>query len=82
MQKDRLDWCRKLANPGLFFVYLHPFHNTLTNLVHTQFKTELNKLRGCAWDSNPELQDERMVGADESTDLWWKEFKRVLFQEY
>ena len=49
----------KWANPGLFL-----FNFVLFSL---QFQYKLKKHRWCAWDSNP---GRRMVGADETTELY------------
>ena len=48
------------------FINFGPFLIMMTNIGST-IDFELKKLRWCAWDSNPRLED----GAEESTELWW-----------
>ena len=45
-----------LSQSAAFFVYIRPFHNTMTNM--TQFGDKRKKRRWCDWDSNPAMQDE------------------------
>ena len=50
----------KWANPGLFFVYFHSFLITISIQIEKSIDGVLGiRTRGC-----------RMVGADETTELW------------
>ena len=49
--------------PASFCLFSFFFHYNFNN-------TNLKKFRWIAWDLNPRPQDRRMVGTDETTELW------------
>ena len=62
-----------MGQPRSLFVYFRPFHKMKPNLVYN-----LKKRRCCALDSNPGPQDERIVDAGETTELWRPKTKLLL----
>ena len=57
------------AKPGLFFVITCPFVKTMT--IIEQNLTILKRI----WCVGIRTRDYRMVGTDESTELWWPHVK-------
>ena len=61
--------CFKIwSNPGLFFVYFRPFHIT----IQLQIEKSLDGVLGI-W-----TRGRRMVGADETTELWQTPSSRLV----
>ena len=60
---------KKWANPGLFFVYFHSFLVTIS----IQIEKSVDGVLGI------QTQGRRMVGADETTELWRPHFKMFVY---